>query len=264
MVKKLDADASRAGVRAHALATELFPIARSITGNGVRETLDIIGGLLPGFKCYEIPTGTSCFDWEVPREWNIRDAYIIGPDGEKVVDFKRHNLHVVGYSVPVDKELGLEELQTYLHSLPDQPDAIPYVTSYYKENWGFCLTHRQRQALKPGVYHAVIDSSLDPGCLTYGELFLPGETKEEIFLSTYVCHPSMGNNELSGPTVSAMLAQWLMERSCRSFTYRIVFITETIAALYYQYREASGKMRKYYKKAASRQINLSYDGMGWE
>jgi aminopeptidase-like protein len=176
---------------------------------------------------HEVPSGTKCFDWVVPPEWNIRDAYILGPDGRKVVDFASSNLHVVGYSVPVDTELSLDELQPHLHSLPDQPTAIPYVTSYYKKRWGFCLSQEQRDRLEPGTYRAVIDSSLEAGSLTYGELVLPGETDEEVFISTYVCHPSLGNNELSGPVVGTQLAKWASALENRRFTYRFIFLRDT-------------------------------------
>ncbi len=220
----------------YALARELFPITRSITGNGVRETLEILQRELLNLQTYEVPSGTSCFDWTVPPEWNVRDAYITAPDGKKFAELKEHNLHLVGYSEPVTVTLDLAELQSHLHSLPERPEAIPYVTSYYKRNWGFCLSHKEREALQPGGYEVFIDSTLDDkGHLTYGECFLPSTTgsNEEIFLSTYVCHPSMANNELSGPVVATALANWLADQAERRFCYRFVFIPETIGAIVY-------------------------------
>ncbi len=214
------------------LCKTLWPITRSITGDGVRETLNIIRKNIPDLTIHEIPTGTGCFDWIVPKEWNIKDAYIIDPDGKKIVDFKENNLHIVGYSIPVDQIMSLQELQQCLHSLPDQPEAIPYVTSYYKERWGFCLSENQRKKLVEGDYKVYINSELSDGSLTYGELIIPGESDKEVFLSTYVCHPSMANNELSGPTVTTYLAKWVQSQS-RKYTYRIIFIPETIGAICY-------------------------------
>jgi aminopeptidase-like protein len=224
---------SEAGAAMHALARRLFPICRSLTGEGVRETLSILRESMPDLVVYDVRSGEECLDWTVPPEWNIRGARLVGPDGQKVVDFADHNLHVVGYSTPVDVELDLEDLQQHLHSLADQPDAIPYVTSYYKERWGFCMTHQQRESLQPGRYRATIDSSLAPGRLNYGELVLPGETDEEIFISTYICHPSLANNELSGPAVATQLAKWLSGLTYRRYTYRFVFIPETIGSIVY-------------------------------
>lgn len=220
------------GQAMHDFARTLFPICRSLTGPGVRATLAEIKRHLPEMTLHEVPSGTKAFDWTVPDEWAIRGARLFGPDGNKVVDFADHNLHVVGYSEPVDLEIPLDALQAHLHSLPDQPDAIPYITSYYSRRWGFCLSHRQRETLKAGTYRAVIDSTLAPGSLTYGELILPGETDREIFLSTYVCHPSMANNELSGPAVATWLGKWLRETK-RRHTVRMVFIPETIGSIVY-------------------------------
>ena len=216
----------------YSLMETLWPICRSITGNGVRETLKKIKNILPELSMVEVPTGTKCFDWEIPKEWNINDAYIIDPVGNKIVDFKEHNLHVVNYSMPVDLELDLDELQSHLHSLENQPDAIPYVTSYYKDDWGFCMTHNQRKSLKDGKYKVVIDSTLEKGHLTYGELIIKGRSKKEVFISTYICHPSMANNELSGPCLTTFLADYISKFNPR-YTYRIIFIPETIGAICY-------------------------------
>lgn len=221
-----------AGQQMYDWVARLFPICRSLSGNGARETLASIRSFLPTMIIHEVPSGTKAFDWVVPDEWNISAARLTGPDGQTVVDFADHNLHVVGYSEPVDRILSLDELQEHLFSLPDQPDIIPYVTSYYRRFWGFCLPHRIRESLPAGKYHARIDSVLAPGSLSYGELILPGESDREVFLSTYICHPSMANNELSGPAVTTWLAKWLMEQK-RHFTYRVIFIPETIGSIVY-------------------------------
>jgi aminopeptidase-like protein len=230
-------DFENCGPLMYQLITELFPICRSITGNGLRETMRIIQKHIP-ITIYEVPSGTKVFDWTVPKEWNIRDAYIMDERGKKIVDFNDNNLHVLGYSIPIDKTVSLVELQKHLYSLEDQPNAIPYTTSYYMERWGFCLTHKQRITLQDGLYKVFIDSDISDGFLNYGELIIPGSTEKEIFLSTYVCHPSMANNELSGPVVATFLTKWILNKS-RRYTYRIIFIPETIGSITYMSRNVA-------------------------
>jgi len=223
----------KSGHLMYELLKELYPICRSITGDGVRETLDILKRFIP-LNSHEVPSGTKVFDWTVPDEWNINDAYVLDEKGNKVIDFKENNLHVVNYSIPIDKVISLEKLQEHLHSYPSIPDAIPYVTSYYKRYWGFCLSEKSRNALKPGDYTVKIDSTLEPGSLTYGELLIEGETDKEILLSTYICHPSMANNELSGPVLTTWLAKELLGKSTKPYySYRILFLPETIGAITY-------------------------------
>lgn len=214
------------------LFDRLFPICRSITGPGVRETIAILREYLP-LEQFAVPTGMKVFDWEVPREWRIRGAWLKGPDGEIIVDFKEHNLHVVNYSVPVNQKLSLEELKEHLYSVPHLPDAIPYVISYYKERWGFCLPHNVLEKLGPGQYHAYVDSELVQGELNYAHVVLPGESDQEVMFSSYICHPSMANNELSGPIVTAFLYLRLAKWEHRRFTYRFVLAPETIGAIAY-------------------------------
>ncbi len=217
----------------YGLVKELFPLCRSITGNGVRQTLKIIQRELPELRIVEVPSGTQVFDWTVPKEWNIKGGGIYRLNGEKVIDFEDSNLHVVGYSLPIDKIVTRNELLSMVYTIPEQPDVIPYVTSYYKERSGFCMSEKQKNNLNDDKYHIVIDSSLKDGSLTYGELLIPGKSKEEVFLSTYVCHPSMANNELSGPAVAIALAKYVQENADRRYSYRIIFIPETIGSITY-------------------------------
>lgn len=213
-----------------ALLAELYPICRSITGDGVRKTLGVLGRFVP-LEVHEVPSGTPVLDWTVPREWNIRDAWIANERGERVVDFRVHNLHVVNYSVPVRARMTLEELRPRLHALPDRPDWIPYRTSYYDDSWGFCLSQRQLDALAPGNYEVCIDSTLEPGSLTYGEFVLPGTSSDEILISTHVCHPSLADDNLSGVALSVHLARELARRSERRLTLRFLYAPGTIGAI---------------------------------
>jgi len=221
------------------IGLKLFPICRSITGNGVRNTLKIIKKNLPKLKIYEVKSGTKVFDWKIPPEWNIKDAFVLDKKGKKIIDFKKNNLHLVGYSIPIEKKISKEKLFSHIHSLPKQPNAIPYITSYYKRYWGFCITENYKKKInknykKNDFFSVKINSSLDKkGSLTYGELILPGESKKEIFISTYVCHPSMANNELSGPLVSIALAKYFMSCNFLKNTLRFVFIPETIGSITY-------------------------------
>lgn len=221
------------GNEIHNLATELWPINRSITGQGVRQTLKIISNILPKLKIYSVPSKTKVFDWVVPKEWFVKEAYIITPSGKKICDFSENNLHLIGYSVPFEGNINLEELKKHLYTLPKQPGAIPYITSYYEERWGFCLSHKQYNSLENGTYKVVIDSILFDGQLNYGELLIKGKSHKEILLSTYICHPSMANNELSGPTVVTFLAKWLSQIEKPEYSYRIIFIPETIGSITY-------------------------------
>lgn len=217
------------GQEMHSFMAGLYPICRSITGDGVRRTLAAIRERIP-LEIHEVPSGTPVFDWTVPREWNIRDAWIKDPSGRKVVDFQEHNLHVLNYSVPVHERLPLEELRKRLFTLPDKPDLIPYRTSYYKETWGFCLRHRTLEELPEGEYEVFIDSTLEDGSLTYGECFLPGESEREVLLSTHVCHPSLCNDNLSGIAVMTWLAAEIQKRP-RRYSYRFLFIPGTIGSI---------------------------------
>ncbi|MGH6708422.1 MAG: DUF4910 domain-containing protein [Bradyrhizobium sp.] len=217
------------GVEIFALAAKIFPYCRSITGNGVRETLRAVGAHIP-LQVHEVPTGTSVLDWTVPREWNIRDAWIKNERGEKIVDFHRSNLHVMSYSVPVQRRISLAELKQHVYTLPDQPDLIPYRTSYYAENWAFCMPHRQLEALRDETYEVSIDSSLENGHLTYGEYFHKGETEDEFLLSAHVCHPSLANDNCSGIALLTHLAKRISGLRTR-YSYRFLFAPGTIGAI---------------------------------
>lgn len=222
----------------HELACDLFPICRSITGAGFRQSLKILDEAMGGdiLKIHSIASGSKVFDWEVPAEWEINDAYIITPDREKICDFKQNNLHVLNYSTGIDTELDLASLQEHLYSIEEIPDAIPYVTSYYKRRWGFCIKHEDRVKLKEGKYKVFIDAKHhENGVLNYADLLIPStqETKDEILISTYLCHPSMANNELSGPVIAVFLAKWLLELKERKYNYRFVFAPETIGSIVY-------------------------------
>ena len=222
-----------AGLRMYELAGRLFPICRSITGDGFRRSLDMIRQEVPGIEVFEVPSGTQVFDWTVPKEWNIRGGWIRTLKGDTVIDFRDCNLHVLGYSLPIHRVVSREELLEHVYTQPEQPDWIPYVTSYYKERWGFCMSEHQKERLTDEAYEVCIDSTLEDGSLTYGELILPGETADEIFFSTYLCHPSMANNELSGPCVQAELIRYVSRLPRRRYTYRFVFIPETIGSITY-------------------------------
>ncbi len=230
------------GQRMYEFAEHIFPYCRSITGEGVRQTLDDLkeymrknGG--PSLEIKEVPSGTQVFDWVVPKEWRIEEAYIEDEAGRRVIDMQDNNLHVLGYSIPVDRWVDLEELEKYIYTQPDQPDWIPYVTSYYKERYGFCMSENTRKALKPGKYHMVIKSELFDGVLNYAEALIPGESEEEVFFSTYFCHPSMANNECSGPALLAELSCYLNSLEHRRYTYRLVLIPETIGSITYLSQE---------------------------
>ena len=222
-------DLNRLGREMHHLISTLYPICRSITGDGVRKTLHILQQYIP-LKIYEVPTGTQVFDWTVPKEWNVQDAYVKNCHGEKVIDFQASNLHLLNYSVPIHRKMPLLELQEHLFTLPDHPDWIPYRTSYYKENWGFCLSHNALQALEEGEYEVYIDSSLEEGHLTYGEYYLPGEIEDEVLFSCHICHPSLCNDNLSGTTLATFLARHLNALP-RRYSYRFLFIPGTIGSI---------------------------------
>ncbi len=232
--KSVDAGA---GQRMYEFIRKLYPLCRSITGDGLRASLAQIQELIP-ITLQEVPTGTRVFDWTIPREWNIRDAYVKDGTGRRIIDFRECNLHVMNYSVPVRRTMPLEELKKHLFTLPDRPDWIPYRTSYYNEHWGFCLSHRQMLELPEGSYEVCIDSSLADGSLTYGEFYLPGDSPEEVLFSCHCCHPSLCNDNLSGMAVATFLAQHLRTMN-RRYSYRFLFIPGTVGSIAWLARNES-------------------------
>jgi aminopeptidase-like protein len=236
-------DLASIGRELYRFAADLYPICRSITGNGIRQTLAMVTQRIP-LQTFEVPSGTSVFDWTVPKEWNIRDAYIRIPGGKRVVDFQQSNLHVLNYSTPVHATIPLAELKSHLFSLPDHPDWIPYRTSYYQPNWGFCLSHHQLRALEDRDYEVCIDSTLEDGHLAYGEYYLPGRSSDEVLISCHACHPSLANDNLSGLAVATFLAHLLSDRELR-YSYRFLFIPGTIGAITWlsRNRESAERIR---------------------
>ena len=222
----------QAGQEMYAFAEKLFPIGRSLTGEGVRESLELIREQIPELEIKSVPSGTQVFDWTVPKEWEIREGYIEDAQGNRIIDYRTNNLHVMGYSTPVDKYVSLEELLEHIKVEEGQPEVIPYVTSYYSPRFAFCMSKKQRDSLQPGTYHMVIDSRHFDGVLNYGELLLPGASEKEVLLSTYICHPSMANNEVSGPVLVTWLVKWLKSLD-RKLSYRIVIVPETIGSITY-------------------------------
>lgn len=223
----------KVGSEIYEWSKDLFPLNRSLTGQGVRDTLNYINQILPDLEIKSVSSGEQYFDWIIPKEWNVKDAYIIDPLGFKIVDFKVNNLHLAGYSTPVNDYFTLDQLKKHLFYIPEQSDAIPYITSYYSENWGFCITYNQFLSLKDGLYKVVIDSSLENGVMNYGECLIKGESATEVLLSTYICHPSMANNEISGIVVTTAIAKWLYSVGKLKYSYRIVFVPETIGSICY-------------------------------
>jgi len=229
-------DLKRLGEEMYQLAFELYPLCRSITGNGLRKTLRTLQRHI-SLEIHEVPTGTQVFDWTVPKEWNIRDAYVKDNKGNKIIDFKQSNLHVLNYSTPIRAKMPLEELKGHLFSLPERPEWIPYRTSYYRENWGFCLTHNQLENLERGEYEVVIDSSLEHGSLSYGEYYVEGETEDEVLISCHSCHPSLCNDNLSGVSLATFLAR-LLSSVPRRYSYRFLFIPGAIGSITWLSRNA--------------------------
>ena len=229
------------GKEMYRLIVGLYPICRSITGNGYRQTMQRIQEIIP-LTTHEVPSGTEVFDWTVPKEWNVREAYVIAPSGEKIIDFQQHNLHILQYSYPIHQKMPLSELKSHLYSLPDHPDWIPYRTSYYKENWGFCLSQKQLDSLEEGEYEVMIDSSLQDGHLTYGEYFIQGQLDEEVLLSCHCCHPSLCNDNLSGIALTSTLAKLLTPQALR-YSYRFLFIPGAIGSITWLAKNESGAAR---------------------
>jgi aminopeptidase-like protein len=212
---------------------DLWPINRSLTGEGVRETLKYLKQLNPELQIKNYQSGEKVFDWEIPDEWNVTEAWVKDPGGNKIIDFSWNNLHLVGYSMPIKQSMRLSDLKNYLHTLPHQPNAIPYVTSYYKRTWGFCLEHKKLEELKDGTYEVYIDSCHKKGVLNFGEVYIAGESQQEILFSTYICHPSMANNELSGPVLASAIILYLKNLKKRKYSYRILLMPETIGSISY-------------------------------
>tara|TARA_B100000029_G_scaffold492747_1_gene554419 strand:+ start:6240 stop:7529 length:1290 start_codon:yes stop_codon:yes gene_type:complete len=221
------------GNRIFDLSKSLWPINRSITGNGVRKSLRLIKKICPNLKLIEIKSRTKVFDWTVPDEWNVEEAYIVNPKGKKICNISKNNLHLVSYSSPINKIMNLAKLQKNLYSIPKKPNSIPYITSYYKKSWGFCLSENNRRKLKKGKYKVYINSSFSKGSLTIGEIFIKGRSKKEFFISTNICHPSLANNEISGPSVTTFVSKFLNNKKNLNYSYRIIFIPETIGSLSY-------------------------------
>jgi aminopeptidase-like protein len=232
---------AESGQKLHQFATQLYPICRSITGDGIRRTLAMIGDRIP-LQISEVATGTAVFDWTVPKEWNIRDAYIKDAAGHRVVDFQKNNLHVLNYSTPIQATLPLSQLKEHLFTLPEYPDRIPYRTSYYKPEWGFCMTHNQMLALDEGEYEICIDTTVEDGYLTYGESYLAGQSSEEVLISVHACHPSLANDNLSGLTVATSLARLLADID-RRYSYRFLFIPGTIGSITWLARNKEAAQR---------------------
>ena len=222
------------GRHMYKLACKLFPYNRSLTGNGVRKTLKDIKKILPDLTVFEVESGSKVFDWEIPDEWNIYDAYIEHESGKRFAEFSKSNLHVLGYSTPCNTKVSLDELLSHIYTQPDQPNVIPYVTSYYKERWGFCMSQNEKNNLPTGNYNVVIEAKKEPGVLEFADLVIKGKSSKEIFFSTYICHPSMANNELSGPVLSSALIQYIKSNFKQpEYTYRFVFSPETIGSITY-------------------------------